>query len=543
MSNIANYSTSLINEDAIGVWYPGSNVRDFPNVKSCIEAVKRGDASCTVIPTVMLDKLRRTVSIDGLNIGDLPKTVELSCWMNRGNGELLEIIDKAIVNSSEGFTSRLYTQYSEQSDESAFANFIVRNETVIIAVAVVLACVIIASLVWSLRRARAAQAEAQTANAAKTAFLARMSHDIRTPLNGIMGLIEVNELHSDDIELMRSNRAKEKIAADHLLTLVNDILEMSKIENRAIELENKPFNLIDVCHDVLVMGRLRASEMGVTIVDDGGRGITYPNLYGSPLHVRRVVLNLIDNSVKYNKPGGSVRCSSDVVSVQGDVVTYRFTVSDTGIGMSEEFLEHIFEPFSQAADDARSTFQGTGMGMPIVKALVEEMGGTIDVQSTLGEGTTFTLTVPFTIDRKPAAHAVPAHSSAEGSISGLNILLAEDNDLNAEIATELLRSEGAFVTRAVDGQDVVNTFISKPAGTFDAILMDVMMPKKNGYEATKLIRLSLKPDASSVPMIAMTANAFAEDAKEAKEAGMNDHLSKPVDIEVVTSTLYKYCKK
>ena len=289
-----------------------------------------------------------------------------------------------------------------------------------------------------------------------------------------------------------------------------------------------------------MLGQLRANERGVDLTIKGARTLDFPNVHGSPVHVRRVLLNLIDNCVKYNKPGGSVTCTAANLGVEGDVVTYRFTIADTGIGMTSEFLEHIFEPFTQANNDARSNYQGTGMGMPIVKALVEEMGGVITATSTLGEGSTFTVMLPFTIDRNPQTHQSDDENASDISLAGMSIMLVEDNELNTEIARTLLENEDAQVTCAADGQEAVDLFCSKAPGTFDVILMDVMMPKMNGYEATRAIRLSDRPDAATVPIVAMTANAFAEDVQTAKEAGMNDHVSKPIQLDILKEALAKY---
>lgn len=335
---------------------------------------------------------------------------------------------------------------------------------------------------------------------------------------------------------MSANRAKAKVAADHLLTLINDILEMGKIEDQDIELESRPFNLVEMSEEIDDIVQIRACARGVTVEMDGAAGIEYPDVIGSPLHVRRVFVNLVDNCIKYNKPHGKVVCKSYTDRVEGDTVIYRIVIADTGIGMKPEFVEHIFEPFAQERTVARSSFQGTGMGMPIVKGLVEKMGGTIEVESELGVGTTFILTLPFTIDRDPAAHAEAASSKA-ASINGLSILLVEDNELNLEIAKELLQSEGAFVTCAHDGSEALELYRTRLAGSFDAILMDIMMPNMNGYDATRAIRLSERADATTIPIIAMTANAFVEDAKAAHEAGMSAHVSKPFDIEELKSVI------
>lgn len=250
-----------------------------------------------------------------------------------------------------------------------------------------------------------------------------------------------------------------------------------------------------------------------------------------------MLLNLVDNAVKYNRLGGTVRCAVDELGVKGNIVTYRFVVSDTGVGMSEEFLKRIFEPFTQAGSDARSNYQGTGMGMPIVKGFVEKMDGSIDVTSTQGEGSSFCVVLPFEIDHASERHAGSADAEGECDVSGMRVLLAEDNDLNLEIATTLLADEGVAVTCAANGREAFDTFVDRPAGSFDAILMDIMMPVMDGYEAACAIRRSVKADVGSVPIFAMTANAFAEDAQRAHDAGMNGHLTKPIDMEKVKQAL------
>ena len=288
---------------------------------------------------------------------------------------------------------------------------------------------------------------------------------------------------------------------------------------------------------ILAWSLLRAPEFGVTIESIGAEDLVHTDVIGSPDHVRRVLLNLVDNAVKYNRLGGTVRCAVDELGVKGNIVTYRFVVSDTGVGMSEEFLKRIFEPFTQAGSDARSNYQGTGMGMPIVKGFVEKMDGSIDVTSTQGEGSSFCVVLPFEIDHAPERHAGSADAEGECDVSGMRVLLAEDNDLNLEIATTLLADEGVAVTCAANGREAFDTFVDRPAGSFDAILMDIMMPVMDGYEAACAIRRSVKADVGSVPIFAMTANAFAEDAQRAHDAGMNGHLTKPIDMEKVKQAL------
>ena len=543
LGTIANYPTSLIDQNTIALKWPNATVTNYTDAKSCLDAIKGGSATCLIAPAPVMSVLRDEYNFGNLKTAELPGTAEFSCWMRQGNPELLSIVNKGISAASDKIAASAYTSYSYVADESSMVKFFAEHQTPILAGVFVFLVLIILVLVWALRSARTAQRQAQSANAAKSAFLARMSHDIRTPLNGIIGLLEIGDLHPSDTQLISQNRAKARVAADHLLTLINDILEMSKIEDRAVKLENKPFNLTELCHGIYVLGLIRANDRGVTLTTSGMSTFAHPDVYGSPAHVRRVLLNLVDNCIKYNKPGGSVHCSAKLIDMAGDKVTYRFVISDTGIGMTPEFLEHIFEPFAQANDDARSTYQGTGMGMPIVKGLVEKMGGTIGVESTLGEGTTFVLELPFLINRFPDAAEQANPAPEDFDISGMNILLAEDNELNTEIALALLENAGARVTCASNGKEALELFRTKPAGTFDAVLMDIMMPVMNGYDAARAIRLCDKPDATEIPIIAMTANAFAEDVEHAKAAGMNDHLSKPIEIDVLKRTLAKFRTK
>ena len=379
--------------------------------------------------------------------------------------------------------------------------------------------------------------EAKAANAAKTDFLSRMSHDIRTPLNGIIGLLEIDENHPDDLALISANRAKMRVAANHLLELINDVLQMSKLESGELELKDQPFDLASLAQDVVTISEQRAAEVGVTLVYKSGVRASAPcYVYGSPLHVRQIFLNIYSNCIKYNKVGGTVTTYTECLGEKDGVVTYRWTISDTGIGMSPEFLSHIFDPFSQEHSDARSVYRGTGLGMAIVKSLVDKMHGTITVQSTEGVGSTFIITLPLRVAERPAAK-IPEESESGQSIRGMKILLAEDNDLNAEIALSLLQDEGAQVTRAADGQQAVDLFAESQPGTYQAILMDMMMPTMDGLAATRAIRDLPRQDAKKIPIIAMTANAFEEDAYFFVAAGMNAHLAKPIQMKSIVSTI------
>ncbi len=380
-----------------------------------------------------------------------------------------------------------------------------------------------------------AKREADRANAAKSSFLSRMSHDIRTPLNGIIGLLEINKAHADDIELVRANQEKMHVAADHLLELINDVLEMSKLEDEEIELAHEPCDLYDTSTTVSSIIQTKIAEEGQTFIMNG---FDFPvrYVYTSPLHLRQVFLNIYSNCIKYNKDHGTITTTMECLRNAPDLVTYRWTISDTGIGMSPEYLEHIFEPFTQEGDTvgARTNYKGTGLGMAIVKKIVDRMGGTIEVTSTKGEGTTFVLTISFEV-AAPIEEADEAVVNAE--IRGARVLVAEDNELNAEIVQTLLEDRGAHVKIARDGCEVVQMFTDAAPKTYDVVLMDIMMPNMSGIEATSAIRRSNHADALSIPIIAMTANAFAEDAQRCLDAGMNAHLAKPIDLEELTRTI------
>ncbi len=324
------------------------------------------------------------------------------------------------------------------------------------------------------------------------------------------------------------------------MSLINDVLELNKLDDKNVTLAHEAFSLAEMAQEILTIGEMRAVESGVRLIhEDCSPNIAVPYVYGSPLHVRQIFLNIIGNAIKYNKPGGSVTCRIETFAQTDKTVTYRCTISDTGIGMSEDFLKHIFEPFAQERLDSRSFYQGTGLGMSIVKSLVDKMNGTIEIKSEKGVGSTFTVTIPFEIaDSADIADALEYNDDAD--ISGVKILLAEDNDLNREIAHTLLEEKGAVITDAADGKRAVELFENNPPDTFDMILMDVMMPNIDGLKATRMIREFPRSDAAEIPIIAMTANAFSEDIMRTKQAGMNAHLSKPLDIKKVISVIAKF---
>ena len=391
-------------------------------------------------------------------------------------------------------------------------------------------------------RLQAAFDEMRIANRTKTEFLSRMSHDIRTPLNGIIGLLQVDETHFDDKALLLENHKKMQISANHLLSLINDVLQMSKLEEGTTVLTHERISLVELTRDIITIIIGRAEEAGIEWEYEKDKSIIpYPYIYGSPLHLRQIFLNIYSNCIKYNRPGGKITTHTDSLGEQDGKCTYRWTISDTGIGMSPDFVDHIFEPFTQEKQDARSYYHGTGLGMTITKELVDRMGGSITVTSQLGVGSTFVITLPFEI--APSPEQTPdAHAAPDISIAGCKLLLVEDNALNAEIAQILLTDEGATVTVVTDGKQAVEIVQNNPPDTFDAVLMDVMMPVMNGIDAAKTIRSLNRPDAKTLPIIAMTANAFYEDAQKCLAAGMNAHLAKPLQIKKVKQTIAEWVK-
>ena len=537
LQSIACTNSSIVNRRVLESLYPTATITECESGDEMFNALALGKVDSIIVPSSRMETIRDTHDIEEYDKTELPSTAELSCWISRGKPELLGIINKGIINAGESLSASNYSSASFTAQESDALRFLYRNRTAIASVLIGILSISIILLIWALWRARTEREKAVAANTAKSAFLTRMSHDIRTPLNGILGLIEIEELKEGDIQVARESRTKARVAANHLLSLINDILEMGRIEEHKMTLEHESFNLKELCDDALVLCKLRASDRGIVLINTSEPYAVDQSMIGSPTHIRRIIINLLDNSIKYNKHGGTVTFSSTVKPLNDARALFCFTIEDTGIGMTPEFLKHIYEPFAQEGNDARSKFQGTGMGMPIVKSLIDMMGGTIEISSELGVGSTFTVQIPLDVDKNPQAREHLDKQAGSCSLVDMNVLLAEDNDLNAEIAQTLLESEGVIVTRARDGSEAVDLYVGRPAGSFDAILMDIMMPGMDGYEATRTIRLSEKADAATIPIIALTANAFAEDAKTAHDAGMNAHLSKPLDFEKLKNML------
>ena len=378
--------------------------------------------------------------------------------------------------------------------------------------------------------------KAEAANEAKTEFLQRMSHDIRTPINGICGMLDVAEHYADDVEKQTECRAKIKETSHLLLELVNEVLDMSKLESDEVILEEIPFNLSNISKEIFVVIEQIAAEQNIQIMWEK-KEVTHWNLIGSPGYVKRIMMNILSNAIKYNKENGYIYIScQEFTSEQAGTVMMEFICRDTGIGMTEDFQKRLFESFAQEHTGSRTKFSGTGLGMPITKKLIEKMEGTITFESKKGEGTTFVIRIPFKIDQD-ADKDKKQKNIAEKSIKDLKILLAEDNELNMEIAEFILQNEGASVTKAWNGQEAVEIFKKSRPDEVDVILMDIMMPVMNGYEAAKMIRTLDRDDAKTVPIIAMTANAFTEDRLRSKESGMNEHIAKPINAKVLVKVI------
>ena len=450
---------------------------------------------------------------------------------------ILGILNSYITSLSTYQRTIYLDSGSAHSDSASLLRWVIQNPMPAIVTVGTIATLVVASvllLIHSLTMRKKDQ-QLNIALQAKSDFLSRMSHDIRTPLNGIIGLLKINEDHIDDEALLAENHQKMASAARHLLSLVDDVLEMGKLEDGVEEIERVPINLSDLAQNIEATLRTDAAESGITLRFEGAKEPEYPYVMGSPLHLRQIFMNIYGNCIKFTKPGGTITTRRECLGKAENTVTYRWTISDTGIGMSEEFVKHIFEPFSWEHSGARTEYQGTGLGMAIVKELVRQMDGTVTVSSKKGVGTTFAVTLPFVLTEPDTAVQKPA------SIAGLKLLLAEDNELNAEIAQILITDQGAKLTIVTDGKQAVDMIAKNPAGTFDAVLMDIMMPVMDGLEATRAIRALDRPDARTIPIIALTANAFEDDAEKCREAGMDAHLTKPMEIDKLVAAVSRLC--
>ena len=366
-----------------------------------------------------------------------------------------------------------------------------------------------------------------------------MSHDLRTPINGILGMLAIIEKSPDDPERQRECRKKIRVSTEHLLSLVKDVLQVSKLESGRPATVEEPFDLHDTLEDCITILSTQAEEKGIRLVLEEV-DLQHSKLIGNSLYLKQILMNTIDNALKYNRPHGSVFVQVTETSFRNGVASYRFVIEDTGIGIGDDFKKHIFEPFTQEHPDARTHYNGVGLGMSIVKQLVDQMKGNIEVDSQLGKGSVFQITLPMQVDGAWSTQPVDEDRNIQSNIAGMQVLLVEDNEINCEIVEFMLKEAGADVVTANDGKAAVEAFAASQPGTFGCVLMDLMMPVMSGYEATRVIRGLDRSDAKTVPIIALSANAFEEDVAMAKDAGMNEHLAKPVDIRKMFKVMSRF---
>lgn len=524
------------------------------SAKDCLQALEKGEADITILNTIEYNYQSKNESFANLIEWEnyrYPAGTTLAA-SKEIDPMLFAVMNKALRLVSEAEKEDIINQYMNIPYNSyGFMDYLYRTKNIIIVFSIVLALILTFALSIARMRKKsyfllekkneelqAAIREAERANQAKTEFLSHMSHDIRTPINGIMGMLNIAEKNTADLERQADCREKIKASAEHLLSLINDVLDISKLENGKIELAREVFHLNELLHNCVVIVGGPAEERNVKLMTDFEKPEQLPHEYfvGSPLHIKQILINIMGNAVKYNKPGGSISFKCHQISEENGIAQICFEISDTGIGMGREYLEHIFEPFTQEDGGARTNYQGSGLGMTITKRLVDRMGGTIQVESELNKGSIFTVVLPLEITAPPKAQEESREMELE-SLTGKRILLVEDNELNQEIAQYLLMEMGMEVTVANNGQEAVELFRESAPDTYQLIFMDIMMPIMNGYEATRAIRALDRPDAAKIPIIAATANAFEEDVKAAKDAGMNEHTTKPLDPEVIERVL------
>lgn len=528
--------------------YYSENVRKvmYPTRESAMQAVADGKADAAYVFYYMAQEyVNRDQS--GLLSYTLMEEPSFPCRMvvtQHANHALAGILTKAIQDMPANLIEQIASKYTSYKMEDMTFLMMARLHPTIAILLVLLMLLLIALLAMAVirlrRMKRVEEEKAKAANRAKSAFLSSISHDIRTPMNAIIGFTRIALEKKPELSI-RKDLEKIDISSQHLLTLLNDVLDISRIESGKVKFQPKAVDLTSLMKGVLEIARGLITDRVLTLSENIS-SLPQPFVMADEVRLREVLVNLISNAIKYTKDGGRISLMCDMKELDETHVEVTYEISDTGIGMSEDFVEHIFERFTQEnAGAARTEYKGAGLGMAITKNYVELMGGTIQVRSQKGVGSTFTVTLPMEIADAPLPRAEKADQDASMSadLTGVRILLAEDNDLNAEIATVQLESLGVDVTRAVNGKDAVLLFKNCPKGTFDVILMDIMMPEMNGYEATRAIRALAGEDARTIPILAMTANAFDEDIEKSKAAGMNGHLSKPIEIHVVADMIAK----
>ena len=542
----------------LAVYYPQWEIVDCATQEDAARLVKDGQADCFV--TGVSSQENYSKKYDFYSV-PLPNPAKSCFAVNSGNGILLSILNKTIKAMPVNMLTGALAMYKSAARKVTLGEFIRDNFVMVLLVSSIFVAVILLAILKLLRKARKAEAaarkaandtqelnaklqiaaeKAESANRAKSTFLFNMSHDIRTPMNAIIGYADLASRHSDDPAKLKKYMENIQVCGQNLLMLLNNVLDLARIENDKTEMEYSVSDIEKDFRNCIAMFRNQADSKGQTLT--ATTQLPYPYIYADIPHLTEVCTNLVSNAVKYTGAGGTIRCG--VTQKPGEKEGWCdtvVTVADNGIGMSQEFQKHIFEPFERERTSTVSKVEGSGIGMGIVKKLVGLMGGTVEVESKIGVGSTFTVTIPCRIVSEEEAQAKRAADPADReSLRGTRILLTEDNDLNAEIATELLQEEGCTVDRAKDGVECVDMLEKAANGTYQLILMDVQMPVMNGYDATKKIRKMDDPQKANIPIVAMTANAFSEDKQVALDAGMNDHIAKPINMSVLVPTLRKY---
>ena len=542
----------------IAVYYPQWEIVDCAAQEDAARLVKDGQADCFV--TGVSSQENYSKKYDFYSV-PLPNPAKSCFAVNSGNRHLLSILNKTIKAMPTNMLTGSLAMYKSSSRKVTLSEFIRDNFFMVLLVSSIFVAVILLAILKLLRKARKAEAaarkaandtqelnaklqiaaeNAESANRAKSTFLFNMSHDIRTPMNAIIGYADLASRHSDDPAKLKKYMENIQVCGQNLLMLLNNVLDLARIENDKTEIEYSVSDIEKDFRNCLAMFRNQADSKGQTLTVT--TQLPYPYIYADIPHLTEVCTNLVSNAVKYTGAGGTIRCG--VTQKPGEKEGWCdtvVTVADNGIGMSQEFQKHIFEPFERERTSTVSKVEGSGIGMGIVKKLVGLMGGTVEVESKIGVGSTFAVTIPSRIASEEEAQAKrEINPSDKKCLCGTRILLTEDNDLNAEIAAELLQEEGCTVDRAKDGVECVDMLEKAANGTYQIILMDVQMPVMNGYDAARVIRRMGDPQKANIPIVAMTANAFSEDRQAALDAGMNDHIAKPIDMNILVSTLRKY---
>ena len=548
LSTIAVTETSLYSGLMVSLLFPDAEIKQYDTQEECLEAVANGKVGATVVPSSKINILNESPLTQSLSFAEMAKRQELGMFTTRENRRAATIINKAIEQSSNVLNGVVLAQNSVSEKEMTLQDILAEHAGLVIGVSFVIIFVLLL-LVYSLSVSRKKQMEAlkeaqnaNAANIAKTTFLNHMSHDLRTPMNAIVGFTDIAMKRKPDKEVENCLK-KIRQSSEYLMTLINDVLDISRIESGKLEYKQVPTDLRDMINTVLSIAKGYMENRDLNLYVSREK-LKTPYVMADELRIREVLLNIISNAVKFTKDGGTISFAAENAPGNDENhIIVRYRISDTGIGMSEEFQTRIFDEFSQENGGARTSYKGAGLGMAIAKQYVDLMGGKIEVSSRKGIGSTFTVEIPLLIAEQILSEK-EEKLRKDMDLHGLHVLLAEDNDLNAEIAAALLEEQGMIVTRTADGKSALAQFCNTAPGTFDLILMDIMMPEMNGYETTKAIRnLSERPDGKEIPIIAMTANAFAEDVQAALNAGMDDHVAKPVDMRILISVITKYIER